>query len=279
MDISRILARCAGLRERDVGYAGLKDRHAETTQWFSLWLPGRTEPDFGDLPDGCEILRKCWHAQKIRTGMLAGNRFEIRVTSINDKADIERRLVAIQRRGVPAYFGRQRFGYNGGNLDLLAGFSRQGRGARRKARRFGLSAIRSALFNGFLQARVTDGSWDEPLQGEIVQLGDGGRFSSVIDETGTAIPTGLLWGIGTNAASGEAREVEERWFSRFPGATSLLETIGVRMQRRPLVLRPRGLTWNLSNDALEMQFELPRGGFATSVIDSILRAEDPTRRD
>lgn len=76
--VARLLARFAKVRQRDVGYAGLKDRHAVTCQWFSVWLPGQAEPNWAELAsDNLKILHTIRHARKLKRGALAGNHFQI----------------------------------------------------------------------------------------------------------------------------------------------------------------------------------------------------------
>ncbi|MBS1246986.1 MAG: tRNA pseudouridine synthase, partial [Proteobacteria bacterium] len=129
--------RAAGVTRREVGYAGMKDRHAITVQWFSLHLAGRPDPDWGSLPDGMTVVESTRHSRKLKTGALAGNRFVIvlrdclgdpgavKVHCANNGAWIGamdfhdavlRSSEAMRTRGVPNYFGEQRFGYGGGNV-------------------------------------------------------------------------------------------------------------------------------------------------------------------
>jgi tRNA pseudouridine13 synthase len=275
-DVAAILARAARVKRRDVGYAGMKDRRATTTQWFSIWLPGAADPDLSELPAGLAVLKTARHHQKLRRGMLAGNRFRIRITDILAADSLESRLRRVSEEGVPAYYGRQRFGINAGNLSLLKGTADQGRSDSRHARQFGLSAMRSALFNGFLDMRVRNQSWNRPTPGEMVLDPEDGRYamfdgSSNSSSGGTS---GLLWGAGRNSCSGPAREIEDAWFGRFLAATELLESYDVRMQRRPLVLRPGDFCWRFEPGCLVLSFDLPRGAFATSVIDAVLATTD-----
>ncbi len=115
-ELARDIARLAGVAQVAVGYAGLKDRHAVTTQHFSVHLPGRADPDWQRLEDaGVEVLAVARHHRKIRRGSLRGNRFCIRVVSARERdgAAVDARLAAIAALGVPNYFGGQRFGRQG----------------------------------------------------------------------------------------------------------------------------------------------------------------------
>ncbi|HET6434509.1 MAG TPA: tRNA pseudouridine(13) synthase TruD, partial [Xanthomonadaceae bacterium] len=142
------IARWAGVPEAAIGYAGLKDRHAVTTQRFSVHLPGRDPPPLEALEgEGLRVLDATRHARKLPRGALAGNRFGLLLREVEgEPAAIDARLRAIGARGVPNYFGEQRFGHGAGNVGkALAMFG--GRRVRRDQRAILLSAARSELFN------------------------------------------------------------------------------------------------------------------------------------
>ena len=172
---ARVLAQWAGVDESAIGYAGLKDRHAVTRQRFTVWLPKKVAPELATLQvDGLRVLDHAWHARKLPRGALAGNRFVLRLRAVDgDRTAIEERLRTIAARGVPNYFGEQRFGRRGDNVaQAVAMFA--GRRVRREERSVLLSAARSELFNRVLAARVANGSWDAALDGEAWML-DGSR--------------------------------------------------------------------------------------------------------
>ncbi|MDN5925146.1 MAG: tRNA pseudouridine(13) synthase TruD, partial [Xanthomonadales bacterium] len=169
--VARELARFAGVAPLAVGYAGQKDRHALTTQAFSVQLAGKPEPDWSQFPHAeVSVLSSTRHLRKIKRGALAGNRFELVLREVSgDHALAEQRLAAIAARGVPNYFGEQRFGRGGANVErALAMFA--GKRVDRATRSMLVSAARSQIFNDVLAARVVDGSWDQALDGEIWSL-------------------------------------------------------------------------------------------------------------
>lgn len=173
--VAKVLAKWAGLPDMAVSYAGMKDRHAVTTQRFSVHLPKRVAPDPALLAsDEIEVVESTWHNRKLQRGALAGNRFKLVLRDVQgDAAAIEERLSHIASRGLPNWFGEQRFGRDGGNVPAaLAMFG--GRRMRPDQRSLLLSAARSALFNQVLAARVEQGNWDAPLDGEVWML-DGSR--------------------------------------------------------------------------------------------------------
>ena len=277
--VARQLARHAGVRPGDVGYAGMKDRHAITRQWFSV--PGRGGVDWDSFTaQGVTILAVRRHDRKLRRGAHAGNTFRIalrtpQVSALRDA--VAERLARMAARGVPNYFGPQRFGHGGGNVELAR---RLFAGARlkREQRGIAISAARSLLFNEILSARVADGSWQRILPGELVNLdGSGSVFrAEAIDETIERRaaeldihPTATLWGLRSEI-SGEVIETLER------NATDVhadlrtgLERLSVKAAHRPLRMRVADLSWEIENDALWLEFTLPPGAFATAVLREI----------
>jgi tRNA pseudouridine13 synthase len=272
--VAKQIARALDLPFRSVGYAGLKDRHAETEQWFSLHLPGRPDPDLDTLGvEGLQILEIRRHVAKLRIGALTGNRFRIVVRQLQgDRSECAARLERLRDHPVPNYFGPQRFGRGGQNLELLRGEG-AARTLNREARSFGLSALRSALFNVWLAERIEDESWCTPLDGEIVysEALVGYRHIERVTEADRPVqPTGLLWGVGENQATAAALVREHAFFDRYADDTGLLSEHAVRMMRRPLGMGLRDLRWDFRADRLELEFRLGRGQYATSALREII---------
>lgn len=270
--VARQLARVLDLRIRDVGFAGMKDRHAVAEQWFSLHLPGRDDPLPGAIAraiEGVEILAQHRHSAKLRIGALRGNRFRIVIRELSgDRGELERRLERLRCGKVPNYFGAQRFGRGGGNLDLFGDLERPAE-LRRESRSFALSALRSALYNNFLAQRLANGTAASVLSGEIVYDEDerGYRHEPDVRDSGRSLqPTGLLWGAGDNRATDIALDRERAFFARYPATTRLLERHDLRMIRRPLMIEAQGLEWHLDQQRVTIEFSLARGQFATAVL-------------
>ena len=273
------IAQWAGVPEMAIGYAGLKDRHAVTRQRFSVHLPKRVAPDLGTLESPeLHVLESTWHAKKLPRGALAGNRFELTLREIQgERGEIDARLRDIAARGVPNYFGEQRFGRGGDNVSAaLAMFA--GRRMRREQRTMLLSAARSELFNRVLAARVAAGHWDRSLDGEVWML-DGSRSvfgpepsSPALDERLAAYdihPTAPLWGRGVLRTTGDAEALETSVMAEGDGPLlrAGLEAAGLKQERRATRLRPAGLVgeW-LEDGALRVRFALPPGCYATVVL-------------
>src|SRR5688500_7351596 len=254
------IAQWAGIAEMGVSYAGLKDRHAVTRQRFSVHLPKKMAPDLAVLDsEDLRVLAHAWHARKLPRGALAGNRFELMLRQVHGGREaVEQRLHAIASRGVPNYFGEQRFGRDGDNVaNALAMFS--GRRVRREHRTIFLSAARSELFNRVLAARVVDGSWDQGLDGEVWML-DGSRsvfgpapWSETLATrlaTCDIHPSGPLWGAGGLRTTGAANSIETTALddSQSLALRSGLEAAGLKQERRALRLRPDALDWEWHGD-------------------------------
>ncbi|MBA2057003.1 MULTISPECIES: tRNA pseudouridine(13) synthase TruD [unclassified Psychrobacter] len=216
--LAKLLSEWADIPLRDVGFSGLKDRHALTTQWFSLRIPKKQLPDSEFAPvdiganESITILEQQWHNKKLNRGTHRANQFIITLRDIefvgfdtpsseqllSAKQAVEQHLMIISQSGVPNYFGPQRFGRSGNNIrEALSLFARpvpeacppSNKGKRKRVPReqntMELSAARSLIFNEILAARVRDGSWNHGLAGEVFNLdGSGSIFASdEIDDT------------------------------------------------------------------------------------------------
>jgi len=295
--IARQLARHAGIRARDVSYCGLKDRVAVTSQWFSVWLPGKADPDWSSLEeDGLQILEQSRHLRKLQRGALQGNHFEIVIRDIQGAQDeIEKRLSRIQQQGVPNYFGEQRFGRDGGNL-VSAKIMFEGKRIKdRFLRGLYLSSARSFLFNEVLAERVRNNDWNTILPGEAISLA-GSRSYFVCDEVDEEItqrlnnddihPSGPLWGRGECSAHGEAGELEKTVMASHSLFCEGLEKAGLKQERRALRLLVNDLEWTWLDESaqeagretnhekrtpdLRLTFTLPAGAYATALLREIV---------
>ncbi len=272
--VAQQLALAAGVQERDVGYAGLKDRYAITRQWFSIYLPGgkdkRETPDLTGLqhPEW-KVLSQSRHVKKLRPGDLRGNRFGIVLRAVTGGPEviqaIEANLKAIALHGVPNYFGAQRFGFEGGNVEQgRAMLARETRVRNPKKKGIYLSAVRSFVFNDVLALRIQQGLWGQTLPGDV------------LDEAGR--PTGPLWGRGRLATTDQALALENGVAERHATLCHGMEHAGLEQQRRALVAHPEGLTWQWPQaHQLVLSFALPAGSYATAVLSEILRTTEPAR--
>ena len=286
--VARQLAQWADISPRDVGYAGQKDRQAMTRQWFSLWLPGRTVPSIETCQiAGVKVLRACRHRRKLQTGALSANRFDILLREVDaDQEAVSERLQLLQQRGMPNYFGPQRFGHAGQNVAsawhwLVKGGPKVAPALRRRH----LSVLRSLAFNGILNRRVREDCWDRPLPGEVFQLAGSSRCfvddgSADLPERvrqGDIHPTGALPGLaGKCCPFGEAAERESAVLADWPDPEQVWTRYRVWSQRRALRAFPEGLHWQWeAADRLRLRFYLPAGSYASVLLAQVFALRQP----
>ena len=275
--VARQLANVAGIAAKNVGFAGLKDRHAITTQWFSLQLPGQADPDFSALPADIEVLEQQRHDRKLKRGALTGNHFRLVLREVSgDLKAAEAVWQQIGEHGIPNYFGEQRFGNHGANLQKAEHwFSGKFRPKQRHHRGLYLSSARSWLFNQVLAKRIEQGNWQQALAGDVFVL-DGGHGWFVDDgsddlqarlDEGDIHVSGMMWGRGRLATVGQAAELEQSVAAEYPLFCEGLERNGLKQERRTLRVRVQTTGFELLADgSLQLQFFLPAGAYATSVL-------------
>jgi len=283
-EVADLLAGAAGVRARDVGYAGRKDRDAVATQWFSVpRLDPQQALDLGF--EGVRVLEAIAHGHKLRTGQLRGNRFEIAVRCVDDtdREAARARLAEIGRTGMANVFGSQRFGRSGRNVEIGARLLRGEISLkdRRKAR-FAISALQSAVFNDVLDARpIGIGEFE---LGDVAMLhGSGGQFliEDVEREQPRAAafeisPTGPIFGNRVIEPAGEVAAREKAALDlREICLTDLRPPRGIRLRgaRRALRVRPDNAQMRDFPGGFWLEFELPPGSYATVLIRAVLGEE------
>lgn len=261
--VAQQLAQLAGVRVHDVGFYGLKDRHAVTTQWFSVWLGKKTEPRWQAInSDTVTLLNHFRGQRKLRRGEHDGNRFSLRLRKVHgDRSAAERVLTQI-KTGVPNYFGEQRFGYDGGNLDMAHRLvmATDRRRIARSQRAFAVSAARSWLFNQVLAERVHRKNWRQLLNGDPQPY-----------------PTGPMWGRGRNLASLDQLELEQRSLTSWRRWCEWLEHCGLNQERRALEIKPTAFSYAWQESDLLLQFVLPPGSFATALLREVTKLSNLAR--
>jgi len=273
--VARQLARHADVPAKDVGYSGLKDRHAITRQWFSV--PRWNAPDWDALDiEGVTLLDVQRHSRKLRRGTHKVNRFEIVLRGDDigqNAAALEERVAVIKSGGVPNYFGAQRFGRDGGNLALADEWA-SGRRLPRHKRGIAISTVRSFLFNEILNSRVLAGSWNAMLDGDVANLdGSGSVFDvgSVDDEIERRCSE---MDIHPTAPLAGDESTGHQVFDQWPGWMAALGNARVKPATRSLRLRVSDLKMDIEDDSVKLGFSLGRGAFATSVLREIVVAND-----
>lgn len=288
--VAKELARATDCVPRDVGFAGLKDRHAVTRQWFSVPFSSTTQENLENTEiEGVRILESRQHTRKLKRGTLDGNRFQLKIRCFKGDTDQTiQRLEKIRTTGVPNYFGPQRFGFRGQNVEQ--GFRLLDRNARlqRNKRSIYLSAIRSFLFNQVLAERVRRGNWNTIIDGDLAML-DGTQSIFLCEKPDADIedrarhldihPTGPMPGKNGTQPSGLAKEMEQAVLGNWPLLTKVLGAQRVQAGRRALRLYPARLDWSFDGDDLELTFTLPSGAYATTVLREILVFNEAERNE
>jgi tRNA pseudouridine13 synthase len=281
-EAARRIARAARVPLKMVSYAGLKDRQALTRQWFSLHLPGKTDPDLSGAEDETlRLLKQARHSRKLQRGAHAANGFTLRLTHLQaDHAELDARLQRIKAVGVPNYFGLQRFGFDGGNVLQARDFAmRQDLPVQRNLRSRLLSSARSYVFNRVLAQRVAAGTWNRAQVGDLLAFTDSRSFfpagEAECQDPRLAIldlhPTGPLWGEGEPESSGATLALEQAVGTEEAKLCAWLQKAGMSHERRTLRLPIGDLTWHYpASDILQLHFVLPAGCFATVVVRELL---------
>lgn len=274
--LARQLAKFAGIAAKNVSYAGLKDRQAETYQWFSLYIPGKITPDFNQFElEGVTILKVLRHNKKLRTGCLSGNHFTIVLREASDKNALQLALDKV-KLGVPNYFGHQRFGFDGHNVNAALQMFNGRKIKDRFKRGMYLSAARSYLFNCVISQRIDDNLLSTPLLGDCVQFVANRSFFPLPDLSEQTMQrlssrevclTAPLWGTGELTSTDTAKEYESQCLKDFENLQAGLAKEGLKHERRPLLLIPEKFNYQwLDESTVKIEFYLPSGCYATSII-------------
>lgn len=281
-EVAKRIARTIQIPLRHVSYAGLKDKLALTRQWFSIHLPGKTDPDLSGLEsDQLHIIKQVRHQRKLQRGTHSANGFIIRLTQLEAEQQLlTERLQLIAQQGVPNYFGLQRFGFDGGNVEqAITWANQQAYPEQRNIRSRLLSSARSYLFNKVLADRVAQGTWNNLIKGDILSFTDSHSFfpaeQLAANDTRLAEldihPTAPLWGEGELATTEQALQQEQTILAEYQQLTTWLQSANMRQERRVLRLPVKDLTWHfVEPNTLQLNFILPTGCFATSVVREIV---------
>lgn len=243
-EVKSRLAQAFHVKSKNVGYVGLKDKRSVATQWFSLPVPTPSRPvTVADV----EILQQRRHGKKLRPSDGCQNRFEILVRNVAaEQVETHRMHV------VPNYFGQQRFGRDGRNATNAMKWVREGKPRISPfLKSIYISSLRSYVFNLVLATRVERGDWCNVIEGDVVLDG---------------FPTGPLWGRGNSPTDGLARTIEDSALNSVAPLKEALEWVGLKQERRTLVVMPIDLNCEVEKDSVMVRFTLPSGSFATSVL-------------
>ncbi len=282
-----VLAKHFGVKERDIGYAGLKDRRAVTSQWFSLLAKSATPEKIAAFTQpGIEIVDIQRHSGKLRKGAIKHNAFKLTVREFDaDESKLHARVSDIISMGVPNYFDEQRFGRQRQNLaaatKLFNGELRGKLSPKKSKRRIYLSAARSWLFNLVVAERVHQNCWASGLNGDVFMLEGSKKFfheENLSDDLVSRLkkndihPTAPLWGEGEIQTSSTAKELELGVLEDWKLWCQQLVDSRMKQQRRATRMLPQGFEYdyNKTKARLEVSFNLPAGCYATNLLREIV---------
>ncbi|MFO0563491.1 MAG: tRNA pseudouridine(13) synthase TruD [Polyangiales bacterium] len=289
-DAVKAMARALGVDGRECGWAGLKDKNAVTVQWASF-LRADVEKARSLALDGITVLEVSRHRNKLKTGHLHGNRFDLRVRGCVEGALAIAQRVAerIGLEGAPNYYGSQRFGREGKNVERGVRWLTGVDAAPRDGfdRKMLASSVQSWLFNRYLAERVSDGLLALYIQGDLAVRHPSDRVFAIAEEEALSTyasracsATGPMFGPEMRWPDGAAKEREERVLAasglgieHFARAKGLAEGT-----RRAIRVCPASIEVS-EEDAgqsptLRFRFELPAGAYATAVLREFRKTDD-----
>jgi tRNA pseudouridine13 synthase len=278
MELLQRLSTLTGVAPRDIGFSGLKDRNAQTRQWFSVPVAGDAEPEWRALESGgdVQVLEVGRHSRKLKRGVHRANRFTLVLREVTgEPAVLEQRLQLLRDVGVPNYFGEQRFGRSGSTITQARRWMGGGRRISRDKRSLYFSALRAYVFNTALASRVENTDWNVVIPGDVCLL-HGTRSLFTCEEVSDVIRA--------RASSGDIHPGLPLWGRRHAAATrfsppelncpdecrdicDFLETSGLDLAWRAARLLPDDFCWQFCDDgALQLEFSLGAGAYATALL-------------
>lgn len=288
-NLIELIAADVGIHPRYIGYSGLKDKLAVTRQWLSLHLPGmKTLPSFSEHGQ-YQVLDAQWHDKKLRVGTHRTNRFEIMIRNLTGQSDdFAKKVAQIQQFGFANYFGQQRFGQRQDNVSQALRILNNRHKAKRLSRTkksLYISALRSELFNQVLAARIKQGIWKAPLDGDVFMLaGTRSVFQESLNEAllqryrEMDIHCGLsLVGIGESQVKGRAREIEDSVHKENDEIVFTLHNQGSKQDMRAHRSAAQLLQFSIEADpnTLQLSVQLARGCYLTTLLDHFIKTATP----
>ncbi|HFC30649.1 MAG TPA: tRNA pseudouridine(13) synthase TruD, partial [Oceanospirillales bacterium] len=262
--VAKQLSNVCQVPQKNIGFAGLKDRHAITRQWFSIQLAKISDIDKiqAALPNEIRIIQSAKHHKKIKTGQLDGNNFSIKVRNIKgDKQQIEQNIANIQQNGVPNYFGEQRFGHDMGNIKKASDwFTGNYKVKTRNLKSILISTARSHIFNLIISKRIEQNIWNKAIKGDILQLNNSKSWFEEKDASKSELEkrlsdfdihiTAAMWGENPTQASDKCAKLETEIAQQFPNYQRGFEKFRLKQDRRAMRIIANNLQHNWHNDNL-----------------------------
>lgn len=299
--VAEQMAKFGQLPLRAISYAGRKDKYASTRQWFGIYHGGKQKPDWHSFAlEGVNILQIVQNDRKLRTGAISKNTFDIVLRDITEVSEsaLHERIEEIKEYGVPNYFGNQRFGeiikpdgtvQLGGNLSLAEKLVSGETIRNRNKNSMAISALRSWLFNHFVSNRISKLPRQHLLDGDALSLAGTNSFfihhlQDELANTKERIAskdvhiTAPLWGQGELDSQSQAHEFEMQTAAEYPVVCKTLENLGLKQQRRPVLVFVQDFKAEISDNCAHLSFSLPAGCFATSVLREIAKVTVGSKR-
>jgi len=273
-DMIAAFAQFLNIPAEKIGYAGLKDKHATTTQYISIESKFEKQLKKFKHPQ-IKILKSLRHTNSIRMGDLVGNRFSINLFGVDkiEAGQVQKRALKSAKDGLPNYFGYQRFGRDEDSIEqakaMIAGDLHINDA---KLKKFLISIYQSQFFNDWLKERVLlsreeNGGKFMLLEGDVYLSSEGKLFTPKKIpqrdfEAKKVVPTGLLCGRDVYRARDKAREIEEKYDDEFLYDKGL---------RREALIYPQDIDFKYQNnfDIMNISFTLPKGSYATVFLENI----------
>jgi tRNA pseudouridine13 synthase len=297
-----VLAKATKLEQRDIGYAGLKDKNATTVQFISIPKHVEKEVIQNLTTEKIEILEKKYSKFPIKVGQLKGNNFSIILNNVSliQKEQIEKVAKKMCQEGIPNYYGYQRFGEDAKSYLQGKEIAHSGKKLKGAKEKLLVSAYQSYLFNEWLSHRVylskiitenevskASKTLDYPIElvkvlkqqsqffklfiGDDIQTYPYGKshylqtFEKEVKnfQNQKASPTGLLAGIKAKKSMGDARYLEEKFDDD--------ELYSLKGDRRYAWIYPTDLSLHhyQEKEALRINFYLPKGAYATTFLEEL----------
>ncbi|MDC0221680.1 tRNA pseudouridine(13) synthase TruD [Gammaproteobacteria bacterium] len=304
IEVARKIAAVAEARIAMVGYAGMKDKKAECTQWFSVPLQkekgavkeNENQSIISRLEDeNIKIISTVRNNRKLKIGSHKRNLFDITLRNcLEGREEFDANLDKIKQFGVPNYYGFQRFGRELSNLkqvDKLIHDPQTNTKRRQKSFKKGMliSAARAYVFNQVLSSRITNNNWSQFVAGDVINL-DGTARNFIVEEGAWDATlqkrlenfdihlTGPLLGKVDSKdkyiSSGKAADIEKAEVDKYPKILEYLQKIGAKSSRRPLRFLPEELRWAWLDDCtLNLSFALSPGAYATSLLREVCKTD------
>jgi tRNA pseudouridine13 synthase len=281
---ARTIAQRLGIHAGAVGTAGLKDRRAVTRQWVSV--PKEAEARVKEIDgDGIRVLSVSRHTNKLKPGHSRGNTFRIliRDADATKAGALAAILDRIKQQGLPNYYGPQRFGRDGGTVDLgfrcLAGT--QPKRLRPFLYKFALSAVQSLLFNDYLARRLAGGLFRAVLDGDVMMKWPAGGLFVADDvpveqarfDRRETVTGGPMFGSRTFPAKGAAAAREAAVLSDNRLSPASFTRFGKLMggTRRHNLIYLDDLTAAWEPAGLRLAVTLPSGSYATVLLREVMK--------